>query len=313
MIHSMTAFGSARIESRLGSLSVEFRSVNSRFLDIAIRMPDELRFAESVVREQVSRFVVRGKVEARVSYVQSVDDTASQIDPVRLEQMARQLDIARQAIPDVIAPRLTDLFSMQPERNNLELEAETWTEMCRQACEQALEQLQAARQREGQRLAETMLATGQDMAAILDQVEQNLPALMQAWQERITTRVRETLEAVSPDGFSQISGEELSARIAQEASLFSMRSDIAEELSRLRSHVQELHHLLSGSTSGTSAAPGGKKQKGSAGKRLDFLCQEMNREANTIGSKAASLDITHAAIDLKLFIEQLREQAQNIE
>ncbi len=312
MIHSMTAFGSARTESEPGSLSVEFRSVNSRFLDINIRMPDELRFAESVVREQISRFVVRGKVEARVSYVQSVDDAASQIDPVRLEQMARQLDIARQAIPDVIAPRLTDLFSTQPERNNLELEAETWTEMCRQACEQALEQLQAARQREGQRLAETMLATGQDMAAILDQVEQNLPALMQAWQERITTRVRETLEAVSPDGFSQISGEELSARIAQEASLFSMRSDIAEELSRLRSHVQELQHLL-GSASEPGAASGGKKQKGSAGKRLDFLCQEMNREANTIGSKAASLDITHAAIDLKLFIEQLREQAQNIE
>lgn len=312
MIHSMTAFGSARTESEPGSLSVEFRSVNSRFLDITIRMPDELRFAESVVREQISRFVVRGKVEARVSYVQSVDDAASQIDPVRLEQMARQLDIARQAIPDVIAPRLTDLFSTQPERNNLELEAETWTEMCRQACEQALEQLQAARQREGQRLAETMLATGQDMAAILDQVEQNLPALMQAWQERITTRVRETLEAVSPDGFSQISGEELSARIAQEASLFSMRSDIAEELSRLRSHVQELQHLL-GSASEPGAASGGKKQKGSAGKRLDFLCQEMNREANTIGSKAASLDITHAAIDLKLFIEQLREQAQNIE
>lgn len=313
MIHSMTAFGSARTESEPGSLSVEFRSVNSRFLDITIRMPDELRFAESVVREQISRFVVRGKVEARVSYVQSVDDAASQIDPVRLEQMARQLDIARQAIPDVIAPRLTDLFSTQPERNNLELEAETWTEMCRQACEQALEQLQAARQREGQRLAETMLATGQDMAAILDQVEQNLPALMQAWQERITTRLRETLEAVSPDGFSQISGEELSARIAQEASLFSMRSDIAEELSRLRSHVQELQHLLSGSTSGAGTAPAGKRQKGSAGKRLDFLCQEMNREANTIGSKAASLDITHAAIDLKLFIEQLREQAQNIE
>lgn len=313
MIHSMTAFGSARIESHLGSLSVEFRSVNSRFLDINIRMPDELRFAESVVREQVSRFVVRGKVEARVSYVQSTDDTASQIDPVRLELMARQLDIARQAIPDVIAPRLTDLFSTQPERNNLELEAETWTEMCRQACEQALEQLQAARQREGQRLADTMLATGQDMATILDQVEQNLPALMQAWQERITTRLRETLEAVSPDGFSQISGEELSARIAQEASLFSMRSDIAEELSRLRSHVQELQHLLSGSTSGAGTAPAGKRQKGSAGKRLDFLCQEMNREANTIGSKAASLDITHAAIDLKLFIEQLREQAQNIE
>lgn len=312
MIHSMTAFGSARTESEPGSLSVEFRSVNSRFLDINIRMPDELRFAESVVREQVSRFVVRGKVEARVSYVQSTDDTASQIDPVRLELMARQLDIARQAIPDVIAPRLTDLFSTQPERNNLELEAETWTEMCRQACEQALEQLQAARQREGQRLAETMLATGQDMAAILDQVEQNLPALMQAWQERITTRLRETLEAVSPDGFSQISGEELSARIAQEASLFSMRSDIAEELSRLRSHVQELQHLL-GSASEPGAASGGKKQKGSAGKRLDFLCQEMNREANTIGSKAASLDITHAAIDLKLFIEQLREQAQNIE
>jgi len=125
----------------------------------------------------------------------------------------------------------------------------------------------------------------------------------------VAQRLREALEAASPEGFAQIGGAELSARIAQEAGLFGLRVDVAEEIARLRSHLAELQHIL-----GDAGAAGRQPPpKGSRGKRLDFLFQEMNREANTLGSKSAALSVTQAAIDLKLLIEQMREQAQNIE
>lgn len=310
MIHSMTAFGSARVESEHGSLMVEFRTVNSRFQDINIRIPDELRFVEPLLREQINQYVVRGKVDARLNYARHTGTTLNEVDRDQLEHMARQLAVARQVIPDIVAPRLLDVLSA--ERGELEHDSEAWMQMCAQACTQALEQLQAARQREGRRLSDMMLATALEMSRIIDAVEVHLPVLNQAQHERIATRLRDALESVSPDGFAQISGEELSTRIAHEASLFSLRNDVAEELARLRSHLSELQHLLSETPVQNATAKSGK-HKSSAGKRLDFLCQEMNREANTLGSKAASLDTTRAAIDLKLLIEQLREQAQNIE
>lgn len=310
MIHSMTAFGSARVESEHGSLAVEFRTVNSRFQDINIRIPDELRFVEPLVREQINRYVIRGKVDVRLNYVRHTGAALQEVDIDQLEHMAKQLAAARQVIPDIGAPRLLDLLST--ERGDQEFDTDVWAQMCTQACTQALDQLQAGRQREGQRLGEMMLTSAREMNTIVDTVEQHLPALTQAYHERITTRLRDVLESVSPDGFVQISGEELSTRIAHEASLFSLRNDVAEELARLRSHLSELQHLLSEAPVQGKPAQSGKS-KSSAGKRLDFLCQEMNREANTLGSKAASLDTTRAAIDLKLLIEQLREQAQNIE
>lgn len=312
MIHSMTAFGSSRIESDPGSVTVEFRTVNSRYLDINIRVPDELRFAEPLVREHITRYVARGKVDVRLNYARNAGKALNEIEPAQLDHLAKQLAIARRAIPDVIAPRLLDLLGAQSERSGSDLDAEAWIPMCHQACIQALDQMQAARQREGRRLADMMLASARKMIQIVDTVEDHIPALTQAYHERITARLRDVLESVSPEGFSQISGQELSARIAHETSLFSLRNDIAEELARLRSHLEELHHLLD-DTSGENKAPTPEKHKSSAGKRLDFLCQEMNREANTLGSKAASLETTRAAIDLKLLIEQLREQAQNIE
>lgn len=139
---------------------------------------------------------------------------------------------------------------------------------------------------------------------IVELVEGHLPQLLAEHREKLATKLRESLEAAFPGGFAHISGAELTERVAQEAGLFALRIDVAEELSRLRSHLEELRHLL---------GEGGGKGKGSAGKRLDFLFQEMNREANTLGSKAGSLEVTRAAMDLKLLIEQMREQAQNIE
>lgn len=309
MIRSMTAFGSARAESSDGSVGIEIRSVNSRYLDINFRLPDDLRMAEGTIRELLAQHVRRGKVEIRLNYSRAQAGDDAMLDEDRLARMARQLQAARQVIPDVAAPSLSELLAASRNQDNAGMEGEVWMTMCREAAGQALSELQANREREGQRLADMMLASAASIAATVDEVEQNLPAVLVEHQHKIATKLRDALLAASPEGFAQISGAELSARIAAEGSLFSMRIDVSEELSRLRSHVAELQHLLSGGEQGSS----GKKSTGSIGKRLDFLFQEMNREANTLGSKAGALSITHAAINLKLEIEQMREQAQNIE
>lgn len=308
MIRSMTAFGSGRASAEAGTVTIEFRSVNSRFLDINLRMPDELRLAEGLLREMLGQSVKRGKVDIRVSAGRTDNARPLAIDPERLAIAAQQLQAARAIIPDVAPPRLTDLLA--GESQETEDAGQAWLALCEQAAAQALEELVAAREREGQRLADTMRECAQVMQAIVSEVETALPGIVAEHQEKIATRLRDALQAANPDGWTAISGEELSARIAQEASMFGLRIDVAEELARLRSHVAELEHLLEKGEAGSGGKAG---RSASVGKRLDFLFQEMNREANTLGSKAAALSMTRAAIDLKLLIEQLREQAQNIE
>ncbi|SHH82094.1 YicC/YloC family endoribonuclease [Pollutimonas bauzanensis] len=309
MIRSMTAFGNARAESAHGSVTIEFRTVNSRFLDINFRLPEDLRMVEGPIREKLGQAVTRGKVEIRVNYARADTRSDVSLDPEYLRALAEQLEAARRVIPDIPAPRLTELLNGSNGAESASFDTEAWTAMCLEATAQALAELQAAREREGQRLAAMMQECAREVAAIVDRVEKDLPAVLAEHQEKISNKLRDALMAVSPDGFAQISGAELSARIAQEASLFSLRIDVAEELSRLRSHIAEIGHLLS--TGGTAGGKG--KSSGSAGKRLDFLFQEMNREANTLGSKASALSVTRAAIDLKLLIEQMREQAANLE
>lgn len=306
MIRSMTAFGAARLESEHGSIHIEVRGVNNRYLDISLRVPDDLRFAESRIREVLGRQIQRGKIEVRVGYAMTADNGSRTIDPDALEVVASQLHAARAVIPDVPAPTLCELLG-GGERTILDPEA--WLPLCEQATAQALGEFTAAREREGRRLADTMLEAASEISIIVDRVEADMPSLVEGQQARVAQRLREALEAVSPEGFTQISGAELSARIAQEAGLFGLRVDVAEELTRLRSHLAELQHILGTGDPADKAKP----TKGSRGKRLDFLFQEMNREANTLGSKAAALSVTQAAIDLKLLIEQMREQAQNIE
>lgn len=310
MIRSMTAFGSAKAESEAGSINIEMRSVNNRFLDLNLRLPEELRFAENLLRELAAQGVQRGKLELRVNFARSGTEQQRSLDMEAVERTAQMLQAARVAIPDLPAPELHTLLSNQS-GNSSDMDSEAWLPLITQAFEAALQDLQATREREGQRLAQAMLDIRQDMSAIVDEVEQHLPSILSEQKNKIATRLHDALLQASPDGFALISGEELSARVAQEAAVFSLRIDVAEEIARLRSHLVELELILKGDTSTTS----GKKstRQGSTGKRLDFLFQEMNREANTLGSKAGSMDMTRASIDLKLCIEQLREQTQNIE
>ncbi|CAM5181774.1 hypothetical protein CDEF62S_05314 [Castellaniella defragrans] len=302
MIRSMTAFGAHRLESEQGALSVEVRSVNNRYLDLNLRLPEDLRFAETRIREMLSEHALRGKVELKLSYAVPEREGLRPVDMEALQGLARQLAQVRGLIPDTPAPTLAELPREGGIRSGLDPEA--WMPLCEQACARALEEFSAAREREGARLAEAMRAMALEIGQIVEQVESGLPGLVEQYQERVAQRLREALAAASPEGFSAISGQELTARIAQEASLFGLRVDVAEELTRLRSHLQELQEILSGTH---------RKAARGSGKRLDFLFQEMNREANTLGSKAAALSVTQAAIDLKLLIEQMREQAQNIE
>ncbi|AZY49275.1 YicC/YloC family endoribonuclease [Bordetella avium] len=310
MIRSMTAFGNARVDLEQGSLSLELRSVNSRFLDLYFRLPDELRHTETPLRELLTSQLARGKVEVRVSFTRNASAEVTQLDPEWLGRLAEQLEAARRVLPEVGAPRLVELFNWPGQRGNDALDPQIWGAACLSAGQQALSQLQEGRKREGERLAAMMRECAEGVGGIVDLVEAHLPQLLAEHREKLATKLRESLEAAFPGGFAHISGAELSERVAQEAGLFALRIDVAEELSRLRSHLDELRHLL---TEG-GGKPGGKAQsKGSAGKRLDFLFQEMNREANTLGSKAGSLEVTRAAMDLKLLIEQMREQAQNLE
>lgn len=308
MIRSMTAFANTRTELEFGAITMEIRSVNNRYLDLHLRLPEELRFSEATIRELLGQSLQRGKVELRVNFQRAFSADNNQLNPTLLAQLAAQLTAARAVIPDIPAPRLSEVIALNNQEQGLDHVA--WLPAIQQNLRAALNDLDNAKLREGQRLADVMLDVASQMEQLVDEVETHLPELLAEHQQKITTRLTESLNAISPDGFAQISGEELSTRIAHESSLFSMRIDVAEEITRLRSHIKELSHILS---TGNTAQKSSRTRQGSIGKRLDFLFQEMNREANTLGSKAGSIDVTRAAIDLKLLIEQLREQAQNIE
>ncbi len=309
MIRSMTAFGTAKAETDHGTLAIEIRSVNSRFLDLNFRLPEDLRMVESPLRDMLSREIARGKVDVRANYVRKLTAGAASVDTEALQRISELLKTVREVLPDVPAPRLNELLA--DASGGAGLDPEVWTAMAVEAGGRALADLQATREREGLRLAEIMKDCAREMSRIVQEVENALPAVLEDHQQKLAQRLKDALLAASPDGFAMISGEELSARIAQETSLFSLRIDVAEELARLRSHIEELGHILAGNA--TAKIPAPARKSGSAGKRLDFLFQEMKREANTLGSKAGALSMTRAAIDLKLLIEQMREQAQNIE
>lgn len=308
MIRSMTAFANTRTDIEFGTINMEIRSVNNRYLDLHLRLAEELRFSEASIRELLGQSLRRGKVELRVNFQRAFNASSNQLNPALLTQLAKQLEMARSVIPDIPAPRLSEVIALNNQEQGLD--HAVWLPAIQQSLQAALKDLDAAKLREGQRLAEVMLTVASQMTVLVDEVETHLPELLIEHQKKITTRLTEALTAVSPEGFQQISGEELSARIAQESSLFSLRIDVAEEITRLRSHINELSHLLN---TGNTTDKNSRTRQGSLGKRLDFLFQEMNREANTLGSKAGSIEVTRAAIDLKLMIEQLREQAQNIE
>lgn len=314
-IYSMTAFASQQKEHEFGSITVELKSVNNRFLDLNFRLPDELRATESALRELISTRLSRGKIEIRVSLNKNKTLADITLDEKLLTVLSQQYAHARGFIPETQAPTLFELINLshQQQSHKTDESCDIWSNLCIECANQAIDSFLLNRAREGERLATTMLGYVQQIEKILVTVREQLPRIHEEYREKLARKLRETLELAAPNGFEAIKGEELSARIASESSLFSLRIDVAEELDRLDSHQKELTHLLAIQTPITETQIPKAKNKQSLGKRLDFLFQEMNREINTLGSKSTAITITQAVIELKLLVEQLREQAQNIE
>ncbi|AIL32607.1 YicC/YloC family endoribonuclease [Basilea psittacipulmonis] len=301
MIHSMTAFANGTAQSNFGTLNIDLRSVNSRYLDLNIRLPEELNGLEAMIREKIASHLKRGKVEIKLNYQRRIDAVSYQLKDETLALFQALYQQALNKIPNTAPPSLNEMLNWQTQQKLPSETDEQWIALFNEAFEHAIQNFNANRLREGQRLATALFDYLEQMSQIITFLKSQLPDLLAQQKERMTQRLTETLNSViALENLSQISGQELSLRINQEINIFSIRNDVAEEITRLESHIIEAKNIL-------------KNGSDSSGKRLDFLCQEMNRESNTLGSKSFSLEQTKASMDLKLFIDKIREQVQNIE
>jgi uncharacterized protein (TIGR00255 family) len=287
MIYSMTGYAVAARELESAVLNLELRAVNHRYLDIQFRMPDELRGIESVLRETLTGRLNRGKIECRISYVPIPGRKGLDLDEALLKQLVALNARVRAALPDAQSVTAADVLRWPGMLGTESLDVDAMRQVCLSLLEQVLEDFTLTRGREGEKLKAILLERAAAVEARLEDVAPRMPAVIAAFQEKLATRLKEALGNADED------------RIRQELVLLSNKIDVDEELTRLTTHISELRRVLD--------------KGGAVGKRLDFLMQELNREANTLGSKAADVTVTQVSMELKLLIEQMREQIQNIE
>jgi len=291
MIHSMTGYAVASAELPRGALTLELRSVNSRFLDIQFRVAEELRAAEPLLRELITGRIARGKVDCRLYQGNAASQTQPELNLQAIEQLRGLAARTAEAFPGIAPLRTADVLRWPGVLAEPAADEERTRGALDQVCRRALDDLCAARGREGAKLAAILLGRVGEMRGRLAEVAPLVPEAVAAYRTRISERLREVLGT----------GDDERARA--EVALFAAKSDVDEEITRLATHLDEVERVLvKGNASG-----------GAVGKRLDFLAQELNREANTLASKAAGLKIADCALELKLLIEQIREQVQNIE
>ena len=279
-------------------LSLEVRSVNSRFLDLHFRLPDELRPYENTLREQLQKQLRRGKVELRASLERTgaLPDQLQVPGALLLQKLASAQDSIRNWLPDATPLSVADVLRLSPASQSSLPEAELrpWVQ---QAADQLLEHLREARETEGRQLADSLLQRVQQLRALSAEAEPLIPQVVEAQRQRFLDKWKDALQAGNNAG--SVSRDAAQDRALAEAAAFALRIDVAEELTRMQSHLDTIEELL--------------KKGGELGKRLDFLIQELHREANTLGSKSASSETSRIAMDMKVLVEQMREQVQNIE
>jgi uncharacterized protein (TIGR00255 family) len=297
-IASMTGFAVAARATALGQLSVELRSVNSRFLDLAVRIPDELRVFESALRESIAARLNRGKVECRAGIARASSESETRLNAEALSRLASLAAQVTDKLPGVRALTVSDVLAWPGVVDTPGTDGELLRSQLLEALAEALVSLEASRQREGSALRQGLLEQCDAVEAIAAQLKMRAPDLLAAVERKLTERLEQSLGAALASA-STLSREEVSERIRQELTLYGLRMDVEEEINRLMTHVAEVRRVLGAG--------------GPVGRRLDFLMQELNREANTLGSKAAAIEMTNASVDLKIAIEQMREQIQNLE
>ena len=288
MIRSMTAFARQELETAAGDLAWEIRSLNHRYLELSVRLPEELRAMETAVRERVGARLGRGKVECSCRYRPAA--SASVPVDVDSDNLTRLLSAC-----DTVSARLPASAPLNP------IEVLRWPGVVREEAidaaplmaqalgllEQTLDELLQSREREGEQIREQLLQRCDAMDVLVQQARSRLPEIQQALREKLQTRLADLDTAADP------------GRLEQELVIQIQKSDIDEEMDRLQGHIEEVRRVLD--------------RDEPVGRRLDFLMQELNREANTLGSKSVAIDTTNISVELKVLIEQMREQVQNTE
>lgn len=288
MINSMTGFAVATTELDTGSLSLELRSVNSRYLDLQLRMPDELRVHESVLREEITRRISRGKVECRIAFTpRQSSQNPAHLNLEMVAQLATWSAQVRAVAPNAKELSVADVLRWNGVLENATLSAEKFHSCLLDLLQQVLHEFSAARQREGVKLVGFLLERVEQIEALRSNVGPRMPAAITAYETKLRAKLLEAL------------GSEDDDRVRQEITLYASKIDVDEELSRLHNHLDEVRRVL--------------KKGGAVGKRLDFLMQELHREANTLGSKSVDIEVSRCAMEMKILTEQIREQVQNIE
>lgn len=292
MIHSMTAFSRQEGDTENGHLIWELRSVNHRFSEVSLRLPEELRFLEPKLREQIAIQVKRGKIDATLRFqstaqIADTESPALEIDKALVDKLAhvsREIDHLMYNAAPINALEVLQWPGVlkAPEKNTDQLAADAQALL-----DTALTELLDSRAREGEKLKAVIEARCDAIDAQVKMVSERLPEILQTTRERLETRLAELRDELDP------------ARLEQEVVLLINKADVDEEIERLKAHVEEVRRVLA--------------QNEPVGRRLDFLMQELNREANTLGSKSVHTDTTSVSVELKVLIEQMREQIQNIE
>jgi len=288
MIHSMTAYASQECNTINGVLHLEMRSVNHRYLELQLKPDDDCRPFEPQMRELLNAALGRGKVDCRLNLAREIsNDEIIHLNKQLIKQMADATGEVAQYFSHSQPVNPLDVLQTPGVVETNPLNAEVLAQDINGLLSKAIESLIAARAREGEKLKAMILERLDAVEADVVKVKPMLPKLIKAYQDKLASKLREACQNVDDD------------RIQQEMVLYAQRVDVDEELSRLTSHIDEVRRIL--------------ETGGVVGKRLDFLMQEMNREANTLGSKSASIETTKVSMALKVLIEQMREQIQNIE
>ena len=294
-VQSNTRSSDANNESGQAStarLGVEIRSVNSRFLDLSFRLPDELRQAEPALRELLTAKLKRGKIELRAALDASSGSSLRAPSSFTLQRLGSLDDTVKSWLPQATSLSVADVLRLS---TNEDKDPRDHADELLKLAKKALKDLLAARQREGDRLKDMLLDRTAQLRALSARAVPLVPQLVELQKTRFLERFKEAMALADGAPLPETARD----RAQAEATAFAMRIDVAEEITRLASHLDEIDRLLEGG--------------GELGKRLDFLIQELHREANTLGSKSASLELTRISVDMKVLIEQIREQVQNIE
>ena len=288
MLHSMTGFARESVETALGTLSWEIRAVNHRYLDVQFKLPEDLRPKEQAFRQQASATLGRGKIECGLYFRRAVDQqTEMQIDSELVELLGNRISELSSKLPATAAINPVEILRWPGVMKQPEIDAEPLFSEAQDLLDTALRAINVMRQSEGQRIEEMLELRCVEIEDIAKSVRKRMPEVLAASRAKQTERIEKLDVEADP------------ARLEVELALIAQKIDVDEELDRLESHLVEIRDAIAGEKA--------------VGRRLDFLMQELNREANTLGSKSADTETTKAAVDLKVLIEQMREQIQNVE